>query len=202
MLDREFENWKDSLFYVLAHMLAGIIAGLVIFLFATGVYPNTAVGTMDNPSSYGLGATRTQCWPEPSSSYTVLWFTVDNQGMQQLAKILIGILVETLGFIVFMLVILKANCISSKKHIQSLIIAVALGVMVTIELPFTGGSLNPARSLGPVIFGSWGSEGGVAWLDYIQAVVGPLAGACFAVLIHKAWLTTPKTPHIQHNTAA
>jgi glycerol uptake facilitator-like aquaporin len=57
--------------------------------------------------------------------------------------------------------------------------------VVAVEIPFTGGSLNAARSIGPVIFGSWGAKGASLWIDYIQAVIGPIVGGIAASYIHQ-----------------
>jgi aquaporin Z len=53
--------------------------------------------------------------------------------------------------------------------------------------PVTGGSMNPARSLGPALF-----AGGAALAHYYIYVIGPLFGALLATGIHKI-LSQPVT---------
>jgi glycerol uptake facilitator-like aquaporin len=59
-----------------------------------------------------------------------------------------------------------------------------LALIIAIEIPFTGASLNAARSIGPVLFGSWGANHGKLWIDYIQAVTGPICGGILASYIN------------------
>jgi aquaporin Z len=85
--------------------------------------------------------------------------------------------VEFLFSTIFVGVILQAS--SSKGYAQSALISIPL-TLVAVHLaaiPFTGSSVNPARTLGPDIVG--GKWTGV-WI-YLTA---PLAGAALAWLIH------------------
>jgi glycerol uptake facilitator-like aquaporin len=68
--------------------------------------------------------------------------------------VLLGFLIETIGFICFMLLIFRVNKISQNKYVVNIILGLGLAIVVAVEIPFTGGSLNAARSIGPVIFGS------------------------------------------------
>ena len=65
-----------------------------------------------------------------------------------------------------------------------------ISTMGTIGGPFTGASMNPARSFGPAL-ATW------HWADYWIYIVGPCAGAVVAVFIAAILRDPPK-----HETAA
>ena len=60
---------------------------------------------------------------------------------------------------------------------------IVIAVFVWQGAPYTGTSLNPARSLGPAAVGGH-------WTDYWVYVVGPLGGALRAVAL---WALVPRT---------
>lgn len=60
---------------------------------------------------------------------------------------------------------------------------IVVAVLVWQGAPYTGTSLNPARSLGPALVSG-------NWRDYWVYVAGPLAGAALAVA---AWMLVPRT---------
>lgn len=88
--------------------------------------------------------------------------------------------VETIATTVFVLVVL---CVTSKKEtsaMSGLLIGLALTVVHIFAIPFTGTSVNPARSFGPALF-----TGGVALEQVWLFIVAPLCGAVIAALIYK-----------------
>jgi MIP family channel proteins len=66
--------------------------------------------------------------------------------------------------------------------IAGFVVAAALIAGIFIAMPYTGGSLNPARSLGPALFGK---QMGSYWIY----VVGPLFGALVAALVYKGFMS-------------
>jgi glycerol uptake facilitator-like aquaporin len=66
----------------------------------------------------------------------------------------LGFLIEAICFCVFMLLIFKVNHFSKNKYVIDIILGAGLTIIIVIEIPFTGASLNAARSIGPVLFGS------------------------------------------------
>ncbi|XP_047330178.1 probable aquaporin NIP7-1 [Impatiens glandulifera] len=59
-------------------------------------------------------------------------------------------------------------------HLSGFIVGIAIGLSVMITGPMSGGSLNPARSLGPAIV-SWNFDD--VWIYIIAPTVGAVAGA-------------------------
>lgn len=79
--------------------------------------------------------------------------------------------------------------------VAGFVIAAALVAGIFVATPYTGGSLNPARSLGPALFGN---QMGSYWIY----AVGPLFGALIAALVYKGFMSIgscikPKEFHTQ-----
>jgi MIP family channel proteins len=89
-----------------------------------------------------------------------------------------GFIVEAIGTFVLVFVIVCVATAALNLRITrsgaALAIGAALGMLVMIFGPLTGGSFNPARWFGPALVGS---EWGDAWVY----IVGPLVGAAVAV---------------------
>lgn len=73
----------------------------------------------------------------------------------------------------------------TRKPVLSLVAGIAIGLALTFGIiaigPLTGGSLNPARSLGPAIFsGNIGS--------YWIYIIGPLLGGLIAAITYKLFV--------------
>jgi len=98
-----------------------------------------------------------------------------------------GVVVEVLLTFIFVLVILGVT--SEKANHGSfggIIIGFALVMVHILGIGLTGTSVNPARSIGPVVFSA--IEGnpdpaGSLWVF----IVAPLIGAALAAIIYKAW---------------
>lgn len=91
----------------------------------------------------------------------------------------VAILVEVILTFTFVLVVLA---VSAKKDNNSngVIIGLTLTLVHIMGLPFTGTSVNPARSIGPALF-----TGGEAFAQVWVFVVAPIAGAILAALFYK-----------------
>jgi len=83
---------------------------------------------------------------------------------------------------ILMLVVIS---VATDRRVNGAIPGVAVGFTVVLAVliggPATGGSMNPARSLGPALF-----AGGDALPSYPVYVVGPLVGAVLASLLYEA----------------
>lgn len=95
-----------------------------------------------------------------------------------------GIVAEALGTFVLLYAVM-ALAVDSRAPLgwAGLMIGLAVAAAILLIGPQTGGSLNPARTVGPyltlAIFG-----GSVPWSDLGVYVVGPLVGAVAAVLLY------------------
>ena len=84
-----------------------------------------------------------------------------------------GFLFEAVFTAIFLVVILKASASASSAGTAFLAISLTLVVIHLCLIPFTGTSVNPARSLGPGIVGSvWTDQ----WIYWTAPLVGAIAG--------------------------
>ena len=91
----------------------------------------------------------------------------------------VAILVEIILTFTFVLVVLAVTA-KKDNHSNGLIIGLTLTLVHIMGLPFTGTSVNPARSIGPALF-----TGGEAFAQVWVFVVAPIAGAILAALFYK-----------------
>ena len=81
-----------------------------------------------------------------------------------------------------MLVIIS---VATDKRVAGAVPGLAIGLTVVFDVliggPVSGGSMNPARSLGPALF-----AGGAALANYWIYVVGPILGALVAARLYEA----------------
>jgi glycerol uptake facilitator-like aquaporin len=89
---------------------------------------------------------------------------------------------EALLTFFLMLVIIS---VATDKRVNGAVPGLAIGLTVVLDVmiggPVSGGSMNPARSLGPALFAHDGALGAV-WIYF----VGPLLGATAASLVYEA----------------
>lgn len=90
--------------------------------------------------------------------------------------------VESVLTFLLMLVIIA---VATDKRANGAVPGLAIGLTVVIDVliggPVTGGSMNPARSLGPALF-----AGGAALSSYWIYIVGPVIGAVVAARLYEA----------------
>lgn len=89
-----------------------------------------------------------------------------------------GFLMEMTFTAVFLVVILKVSKSVGSASTAFLSIALTLTMIHLVLVPFTGTSVNPARSLGPGIVG-------VVWTDQWIYWVAPLVGAAVGWVIYR-----------------
>ena len=93
-----------------------------------------------------------------------------------------GLLCETIATGILIFVICAASDSRNAKNVDSL--PIRLGLVVTllciIFAPYTGCSINPARSLGPAIINNQWEHHWVYWL-------GPITGSVIASLSYKTF---------------
>lgn len=97
----------------------------------------------------------------------------------------------TMEFIISAILMLVIIAVATDKRVGPALpplavgLTVALGVFIAGDV--TGGSMNPARSLGPALFGSEGSRASL-WVYF----VGPILGATLAALAYEKLRLNPE----------
>lgn len=94
-------------------------------------------------------------------------------------------LVEVVLTFVFVLLILGVTSKTENGAVAGLVIGLTLTLIHILGIPFTGTSVNPARSFGPALLG-----GGTALSQVWLFIVAPLVGAAIAALVYKYLLTS------------
>lgn len=97
----------------------------------------------------------------------------------------VAFLVEVVLTFVFVLLILGVTSKPEFSSVAGLMIGLTLVLIHILGIPFTGTSVNPARSFGPALL-----VGGEALKQVWLFIVAPLVGAAIAALVHKYVLVT------------
>jgi len=92
----------------------------------------------------------------------------------------VGLIVEIILTFVFVLTILGVTDKKENGHATGIVIGLTLTLVHLFGLPFTGTSVNPARSIGPALL-----QGGVALKQLWIFILAPLVGALLASLFYK-----------------
>lgn len=154
-----------AILYVVMQLLGGIAAGgLSRLLLATRTY-NACRGGATFLTQYAAG--------NETINGVFVAYPADSVRIWQ------GILIEFIVTFVFVSVILMvALDTKSKTGLSPLIIGFTLAVNILAIGAYTGGSLNPARSLGPAIFAN-------EWEHHFVYWIGPIVGAIIAGLFYR-----------------
>jgi aquaporin Z len=124
----------------------------------------------------GVGLLRL-CWGSPAASVD---YGVTSPGHGLNAIEAVG--VEALMTATLVLTIFFFVSSSRTARWTPLVVWIVIAVLVWQGAPFTGTSLNPARSLGPALVAGH-------WHDYWVYVLGPLSGAAMAIAL---WALVPR----------
>ena len=92
----------------------------------------------------------------------------------------IALLVEIVLTFIFVLTILGVTDKKENGHATGIVIGLTLTLVHLFGLPFTGTSVNPARSIGPALL-----QGGTALSQLWVFILAPLVGAALASLFYK-----------------
>ena len=92
----------------------------------------------------------------------------------------IALLIEVILTFVFVLTILGVTDKKENGHATGIVIGLTLTLVHLFGLPFTGTSVNPARSIGPALL-----QGGEALSQVWVFIVAPLIGATLAAFFYK-----------------
>lgn len=96
-------------------------------------------------------------------------------GANSTTNIGVGIIVEVILTFVFVLTILGVTSKKENSSVAGIVIGLTLTFVHILGIPFTGTSVNPARSLAPAIL-----AGGEALSQVWIFILSPLAGAALA----------------------
>lgn len=102
-------------------------------------------------------------------------------------SIWIAMAIEIILTFVFVMVILAVTSKKKNETISGLIIGLTLVLVHLIGIPFTGTSVNPARSLAPALL-----QGGNALVQSWLFIVAPIIGAMLASLFYNLVLFEEK----------
>lgn len=92
---------------------------------------------------------------------------------------LIGLIgLEVIGSFALMFVIMSAVVDDRAHKLGGLCVGLVVMMCIVAIGPVTGASMNPARSLGPAVFGHWDAH----WVYW----VAPIIGCTIAALVYKA----------------
>ena len=101
-------------------------------------------------------------------------------GLVGSTTILTALVVEVILTFIFTTTILGVTDKKENGHATGLVIGLTLTLVHIFGLPFTGTSVNPARSLAPAIL-QGGDALGSVWIF----ILAPIIGACLAGLVSK-----------------
>jgi MIP family channel proteins len=97
----------------------------------------------------------------------------------------------TLEAVLAFFLMLVIMAVATDRRVDGAVPGISIGLTVVFCVlvggPITGGSMNPARSLGPALF-----AGGAALSHYWIYVLGPVLGAVAAALIYEALRRDPE----------
>jgi aquaporin Z len=153
-------EWKALPAYWIAQVIGGLVAGLVIYVVASGQEGWTATGNM---AANGFG---------------------DNSpgGYSLLAVIIAEVILTG----IFLLVILGSTDDRSPKGFAGLSIGLTLTLIHLISIPISNTSVNPARSTGVAFFNGDGAPAQL-WVFWLAPLVGAaIAGIAYPYLFGRA----------------
>ncbi|MBQ3049171.1 MAG: MIP family channel protein [Oscillospiraceae bacterium] len=91
-----------------------------------------------------------------------------------------SLIVEVVLTFIFVLAILGVTSKKENSNVAGLVIGLSLVLVHLLGIPFTGTSVNPARSFGPALL-----VGGDALANVWVFIVAPLVGGVLAAIVYK-----------------
>ncbi len=101
-------------------------------------------------------------------------------GQMYASTVWIALLIEVILTFIFVTVILGVTSKKENGSVSGIVIGLTLTLVHLIGIPFTGTSVNPARSLAPALI-----QGGEALSQVWVFILAPLVGAVLASLFYK-----------------
>ena len=141
----------ECVYYVIAQVFGGLVGAFVLtWIFGS----NEVLGTNGFGKLSALGEAFSSHWT------------------------LIALVVEAILTFVFVLVVLSVT--KKNSNTNGIVIGLALTLVHILGIPFTGTSVNPARSIGPALLAK-----GDALSQLWVFIVGPIVGGILAALFYK-----------------
>ncbi|GAB3705679.1 aquaporin Z [Mariniluteicoccus flavus] len=149
---------KAVLPYIVTQLVAGVAAGAVLYLVASGKDGFAIDGSAGSFATNGYG-------------------TLSPGGYSLLACLVLEVVLTA----IFLYVILGSTDDRAWQGFAPIAIGLALTLIHLVSIPVTNTSVNPARSLGVAVFNP--AALGQVWLFFVAPIVGAvLAGASYAWL--------------------
>ena len=160
-------NVTDLIGYVASQLLGGIAAGFAMLGISKSFNPE--IVSSYEQYGYSLTSLGTNGFGE-------------NGGFLQI-NMWGALAVEIILSFVFVIAVLGVTAKKEYSSVAGLVIGVALTAVHLFGIPFTGTSVNPARSFGPAIVRA--VTGDITPFTQVWVfIVGPLAGAVLAAIIY------------------
>lgn len=156
--------------YWAAQLVGGVAAGLLLVWVFSSLAPGNAAVADAYAASQGQGA-------------LVMGATALNNGVTPT----VGLVLEFIATFFLVTTVLNAAVSGKGGPLAGLAIGMSLTMMILFIGPLTGGSLNPARTLGPAV----ALGGAYPWADAWVYLVGPLAGGAAAGALYRYFLAPP-----------
>ncbi|HEV7168738.1 MAG TPA: aquaporin [Micrococcaceae bacterium] len=158
-------KWLHTLWYAVAQVVGATLGTLVLFIILN-IFPAVT-------SSNG------KLTPQTLFNNLANGYADHSPSQIPLAG---ALLIEVVGTAIFVAVILGATQARANTTLAPVAIGLTLAVVITVALPLTNASINPARSTAAVFFAEpWAA--GQLWLFW----VAPLLGAAVAGLVYRAF---------------
>jgi len=170
-----------AILYVFVQLLGGIAAaGLLRLLLTTRTY---------DACKGGATVLTTYVAYNETSIHGRAYYVADYVRNWQ------GILIEAIvTFVLVTVILMVALDTKSKTGLAPLLIGFAYAVNILAVGAYTGGSLNPARSLGPAIFA-------FQWEHHYVYWIGPLVGAIVAGFLYRTvWASHDRRMFVKRTT--
>jgi len=172
-----------AILYAVMQLLGGIAAGGILRLLLTTRTYNACRGGATFLAQYAAF--------NETGIHGTVYHAADHVRIWQ------GIIIESIGtFILVTVILMVALDTKSKTGLAPILIGFALGVSILAIGAYTGGSVNPARSLGPAIFAN-------EWEHHFVYWIGPLVGAIIAGFLYRTvWAHYDRRMFVKRTAAA
>lgn len=163
---------KDVVPYIIAQVLGGLLAGLVLYVIASGKPGFDAAASGFASNGYGAHS---------PGGYSM--------GAAALCELVMT------GFFIF--IIMGATHKSAPVGFAGIAIGLALTLIHLISIPVTNTSVNPARSTGVALFqGGWAVQ--QLWFFWVMPIIGGIVGG---LIYRYLWSDRTSLPDIKGDAA-